>query len=211
MNFKNVVNFLLILALAITPIVLAVFDKVAAASLSLISLSFALVFWNLDRFSEFKGGGFEAKLNTAVSDAYAAINEVKSLAISISSPVISLMAVKSSFQFSPLKYKLEYAEEIKSSLVDLKIDKEKIDEALSTLYDRVSEDHVKKIMWAINEQLNPDKKIFKSYEDIEPNCWPLDAIKRKSVELSINIEDKIEELIYFDKNKKLLNPDEWQG
>lgn len=211
MNFKNTVNFILIVALVATPITLAVIEKTAAASLSLIALSFALVFWNLDKFSEFKGAGFAAKLNTAVSEAYAAIDEVKSLAISISSPVASLMAVSNSFQYLHLKYKLEYAEEIRNCLKELKISDEKISSALSALYDRVSEDHIKKALWALNEQLGEDQKLFKSYDEIDPNSWPLDAIKRESKKLGVNIDDKIKEYEYFVQNRKLLTPENWQG
>lgn len=211
MNFKNTINFLLIIALVLVPITLAVIEKTAAASLSLIALSFALVFWNLDKFSEFKGAGFAAKLNTAVSEAYAAIDEVKSLAISISSPVASLMAVSSSFQYLHLEYKLEYAEEIRSSLKELKISDEKINSALSALYDRVSEDHIKKALWALNEQLGEGQKIFKNYEEIDPESWPLDAIKRESKKLGINIDENIKEYEYFVQKKKLLKPESWQG
>lgn len=211
MNFKNTVNFILIVALVATPITLAVIEKTAAASLSLIALSFALVFWNLEKFSEFKGAGFAAKLNTAVSEAYAAIDEVKSLAISISSPVASLMAVSSSFQYLHLRYKLEYAEEIRSSLKELKISEDKIDSALSALYDRVSEDHIKKALWALNEQLGEGQKLFGSYDEIDPDSWPLDAIKRESKKLGVNIDDKIKEYEYFVQNKKLLTPENWQG
>jgi hypothetical protein len=211
MNFKNTVNFILIVALVATPISLAVIEKTAAASLSLIALSFALVFWNLDKFSEFKGAGFAAKLNTAVSEAYAAIDEVKSLAISISSPVASLMAVSNSFEYLHLKYKLEYAEEIRSSLKELKISEDKIDSALSALYDRVSEDHIKKALWTLNEQLGEGQKLFQSYDEIDPDAWPLDAIKRESKKLGVNIDDKIKEYEYFVQNKKLLTPDNWQG
>lgn len=211
MNFKNTINFLLIIALVLVPITSAVIEKTAAASLSLIALSFALVFWNLDKFSEFKGAGFAAKLNTAVSEAYAAIDEVKSLAISISSPVASLMAVSSSFQYLHLEYKLEYAEEIRSSLKELKISDEKINSALSALYDRVSEDHIKKALWALNEQLGEGQKIFKNYEEIDPESWPLDAIKRESKKLGINIDENIKEYEYFVQKKKLLKPENWQG
>jgi len=207
MNF----NFILIVALVVVPIALAVIEKTAAASLSLIALSFALVFWNLDKFSEFKGAGFAAKLNTAVSEAYAAIDEVKSLAISISSPVASLMAVSSSFQYLHLKYKLEYAEEIRSSLKELKISEEKINSALSALYDRVSEDHIRKALWALNDQLDEGQKIFKTYDEIDPDSWPLDAIKRESKKLGVNIDENIEEYEYFVQNKKLLKPENWQG
>jgi len=55
MNFKNTVNFILIVALVASPITLAVFEKTCAALLSLIALSFALVFWNLDNFPNLRG------------------------------------------------------------------------------------------------------------------------------------------------------------
>lgn len=211
MNFKNVVNFVLVVALVITPITLAIIDNALAASLSLISLSFALVFWNLDKFSEFKGAGFAAKLNTAVSDAYAAIDEVKSLAISISSPVASLMAVSGSFQYLHLQYKLEYAEQIRHSLKELKISDEKINSALASLYERVSEDHIRKILLALNDQLDSEHKLFRTYDDIDPDSWPLDAVKREAKRLGVNVDEKIEEYEYFMKNKKLLKPENWQG
>ncbi|WP_339073894.1 hypothetical protein [Teredinibacter turnerae] len=211
MNFKNTINFLLIIALVITPITLSYIQKTAAGSLSLISLSFALVFWNLDKFSEFKGAGFAAKLNTAVSDAYAAIDEVKSLAISISSPVASLMAVSSSLHYLRLQYKLEYAEEIQRSLKELKIPDDKINSALASLYDRVSEDHIKEILRSLNERLAEEQKIFKNYDEIDPDSWPLDAIKRESIKLGVNVDDKIEEYEYFIKYKKLLKPENWEG
>ncbi len=211
MNCKNAINFILIVALVVTPIALAVMEKNAAASISLISLSFALVFWNLDKFSEFKGAGFEAKLNTAVSDAYAAIDEVKSLALSISSPVVSLMAINGVLQYLPLQYKLEYAEEIRKSLKELKIPEDKVSSALSSLYDRVADDHIRKILWTLNEQLDEETKLFKRYEDIDPESWPLDAIKKESNKLDINVDEKIKEYEYFMKNKKLLIPDNWQG
>lgn len=211
MDFRNAINFILIIALVIVPITLSIIEKTAAASLSLIALSFALVFWNLDKFSEFKGAGFAAKLNNAVSEAYAAIDEVKSLAISISSPVASLMAVSSSFQYLHLQYKLEYAEEIRNSLKELNISDEKIDSALSPLYERVSDDHIKKALWALNEQLGKEQKIFKNYDEIDPESWPLDAIKRESKKLGVNIDEKIKEYEYFVQNKKLLKPESWHG
>lgn len=211
MNFKNAINFILIVALVVTPIALAVMEKNAAASISLISLSFALVFWNLDKFSEFKGAGFEAKLNTAVSDAYAAIDEVKSLALSISSPVVSLMAINGVLQYLPLQYKLEYAEEIRKSLKELKISEDKVSSALSSLYDRVADDHIRNILWNLNKQLDEEKKIFKRYEDITLESWSLDAIKKESNKLNINVDKEIKEYEYFMQNKKLLIPNNWQG
>jgi len=182
-----------------------------AVSLSLISLSFALVFWNLDKFSEFRGAGFAAKLKTAVDEAYAAIDEVKSLALSISSPVISLMAIESSFHYLPLKYKLEYTEKIRLSLQELEIERERINEVLSTIYGRVEERHIDNILWSMNEQLPQENKLFQSRGEIVPQDWPLDAVKRKCAELGVDVREEIYDLEYFREKRKLRNPDAWQG
>lgn len=211
MNFKNTINFVLIIALVVIPITLAIIYKIDVALLGLMSLLFALVFWNLDKFSEFKGAGFAAKLATAVSDAYAAIGEVRSLAVSISAPIASLMAVSGSFQYLHLQYKLEYAEQIRKNLKELNICDKEISFALSPLYERVNQDHIKKILWAMNGQLDDDHKLFSNYDEIEPELWPLDAIKREAKRLRINVDDKIEEYEYFKLNKKLLKPENWQG
>jgi len=121
------------------------------------------------------------------------------------------MAVRSPLQYLPLKYKLEYAEEIRNSLKELKISDEKISSALSALYDRVSEDHIMKALLALNEQLGEGQKLFKSYDEIDPDLWSLDAIKRESKKLGVNIDDKIKEYEYFVQNKKLLTPENWQS
>ena len=211
MTLKSFFNFILILLLVSVPIALSVWGKMGAASLSLISLSFGLVFWNLEKFSEFSGAGFAAKLRTAVDEAYAAIDEVKSLALSISSPVVSLMAIESSFQYLPLKYKLEYAEKISSSLHELDIEKERIDETLSTIYGRVEQRHIEKILWAMNEKLPQEEKLFQSRGEIVPEDWPLDAVKRKCTELGVDVSEEIKDLEYFKETRKLRNPDAWQG
>lgn len=211
MTLKSFFNFILIVLLVCVPIVLSFWGKMGAASLSLISLSFGLVFWNLDKFSEFSGAGFAAKLKTAVDDAYAAIDEVKSLALSISSPVVSLLAIESSFQYLPLKYKLEYAQKIRSSLQELDIEEKRIDETLSTIYRRVEESNTERVLWAMNEKLPPEEKLFKSREDIVTENWPLDAVKRKCTELGIDVSEEIKDLEYFRETRKLRNPDAWQG
>jgi hypothetical protein len=53
----------------------------------------ALVFANLDKFSRFKGAGIEAELRTAVNEAYAAIEQLKELGLSLSSPIVDELAI----------------------------------------------------------------------------------------------------------------------
>lgn len=210
-DIKRIINFLFIIALITLPTYLAVIGKEVAASLSLISISFALVFWNLDKFSKFKGAGFEAELKSAVEETYAAIDEVKKLAVCISSPTVSLLAVSGAFQYLPLKYKLEYAAKIASTLSELKIDKDEIDEALSSLYSRVENDHHRKILVALNQKLDSDCKLFEKIDEINFSDWPVARLRQKASELNVDIDDALHDYEYFVSNKKLRNPDSWQG
>jgi len=211
MTFKETFNFLLILILLIVPVIVSINFGEVSASISLIAISFAIVFWNLEKFSKFKGAGFEAELRIAVDKTYAAIEEVKKLAISLSSPVASLLAIKNAFQYLKLKEKLIYVKEIEASLRELNIDEKEINKATSILYDRVKDDHLRKILWSMNNKLEETDKIFKSYEDIVPSDWDIDKIVKKSSELNIDVNEEIKEYNYFIKTKELLNVDEWQG
>lgn len=50
-------------------------------------------FANLEKFSKFKGAGFEAEMHNAVRETYAALEELKELALSLSAPIIDELAV----------------------------------------------------------------------------------------------------------------------
>ncbi|MGY3488743.1 hypothetical protein ACVW1C_006626 [Bradyrhizobium sp. USDA 4011] len=60
----------LVVALVVFPILLGVFRSKGEMSLSIVAISLALFFVNLDKFARFKTpGGFEAELKTAVDKA----------------------------------------------------------------------------------------------------------------------------------------------
>lgn len=124
-------------------------------------IALALSFNNLDKFSKFKGAGFEAELNTAVNKTYAAIEQVKKLAVSISDPIASSLATADNpFEYVPLQYKIQQVENIRKILQELEIPDKEIDEALNVFTKRVSRDHMIRLLNYTNKVLPEQDKIF---------------------------------------------------
>ena len=68
----------------------------------------------------FKGVGLEAELKTAVDEAYAAIEQLKELGLSLSSPIVDELAISGRMlQYIHLKYKLERVAKIADTLKKL--------------------------------------------------------------------------------------------
>src|SRR5437762_11794238 len=83
----------LIVALVIVPILVGIFRGWKEMGVTVGAIGISLFFANMDKFTSFKGGGIEAKLRTAVNDAYAAIEQLKELGISLSSPIVDELAI----------------------------------------------------------------------------------------------------------------------
>ena len=77
-------NTALIIALVVIPTVFGAFKMPAEMGWAIASIGLALIFANLEKFSRFKGAGFEAELRTAVEKTYAAIEELKELSLVLS-------------------------------------------------------------------------------------------------------------------------------
>ena len=147
----------LILAIVIVPVLLAIFRGSKEALAITGAITVALFFANIDKFESFKGGGMEAKLRAAVNDAYAAIEQLRELGLAVSSPIVDEMAVSGRImQFIPLKHKLERVAKIEETLRKLGAPEKDIEEAMSTIYQRVTGDHVVRILYNLRAA-NPEK------------------------------------------------------
>ncbi|MCZ2808750.1 MAG: hypothetical protein O2V44_05295 [Candidatus Bathyarchaeota archaeon] len=76
-KFLNIVGFLLLIA---SVFVFGLKGMAAEMGIAVAASGIFLAFANLDKFSEFKGAGFEAKLKEAVSEANATIENLKEVA-----------------------------------------------------------------------------------------------------------------------------------
>jgi hypothetical protein len=205
----------LILALVMVPALLVIFGTPKGPVVIVAgSICVALAFANLDKLESFSAGFFQAKLRTAVEKAYAAIEQLKELGLSLSSPIVDEMAVSGRmFQYIRLKHKLERVEKIEDNLRKLGASKEEIEAACSTIYERVGSDHRRKVLRTLLNS-NPEKKgLFEGLDE-----GKMDSIrdfekfiKDNDLKKSKETDEAILDLQYFLKNKKLRREDQWQS
>lgn len=217
-------NVILIAILIVIPTSFGAFGKYKEMGLSIIAVSIALSFNNIDRFVKFKGGGFEAELridtavtnaNKASEKAYAALDQVRKLAVALTDATVTTLAVPGPFQYVHLKYKIDQIEHVKSALRGLGLPEKDIEEAVSTFTTRVKSDHIRRILGAINKELPNDKKLFTDSFDIDVSAWNMERIKKfleaNSIAIEGEIKEAIQDLEYYERNGKLRREDMWQG
>ena len=212
----NWLNYTLIGALVIIPTFFGAFNMVAEMGLSIGAIGVALFFANLDKFSKFKGAGFEAVMRTAVRETYAALEELKELALSVSAPIIDELAISGRMlQYIPLKYKLERVEKIAKTLEKLGAKKDEIEEALSTIYSRVRDDHVKAIFRCLKAANNDKQEELEGLEECDVSDWNegkiRDFIEKNNLVCDDQVTESIADFEYFSLHKKLRREDRWQS
>jgi len=178
------------------------------------AISVALCFANIDKFTRFKGPGIEADLRTAVNEAYAAIEQLKELGLSLSSQIVDELSL-GILQYYDLKYKLERVAKIEETLKKLGASKKEIEEACSAIYLRVTHDHMTKVLDCLLRS-NPGKEsLIKGLRIEETYYWDKSKlekfIKDNDLKKSEEAEEWIRDLDYFLKNKKLKREELWQG
>lgn len=212
----NDINQKLIIALVILPVLVGIFRTPKEAGIVIVAIFLALCFANLDKFVRFKGAGFEAELRTAVDKAYAAIDELKELGLSLSGPIVDELAISGRMlQYIPLKHKLERVEKIKETLKNLGASPKEIDEACSTIYGRITNDHIKAILFALKTS-NPGKeKLFEGIEEGKMDNWDKGQletfIKDRELTKSSETNEWLLDLDYLLRTRKLRREKLWQS
>lgn len=212
----NWINYVLIGALVIIPTFFGASKMAAEMGLSIGAISLALFFANLGKFSKFKGAGFEAEMRNAVRETYAALEELKELALSLSAPIVNELAVSGRMlQYIPLKYKLERVEKIAKTLENLGAKKSEIEEACSTIYSRVHDDHVKAILRSLKTANTDKQDVLKGIEEGDVSAWNVekirDFIENNNMVCGDEVKESIKDFEYFSQHKKLRRDDKWQS
>jgi len=212
----NSISEKLILSLVFVPALFGIFKGPKEMTVATGAIAIALFFSNIDRFSYFRGGGIEARLRDAVKEAYAAIEELKDLGLALSSPIVDELAVSGQFlQFVHLKYKLDRVSKIAETLKRLGASEAELEEACSTLYERVESDHINALLRSLKAS-NPDKdQLFQGIDEGKFSNWKKEQVEALVLEKNLKTNDEykkwIESLDYFLSVKKLKNPDDWQS
>lgn len=184
--------------------------------LSILGCSLALTFANLDKFSKFKGAGFEAILKQVKEKTSAAVEELKDLGLALTAPIVDTMTLSGDmFKYIHLKYKLANAEKIKETLVKLGASAEEIDGVCGILYRRVTADHYHHIAYALKEA-NPDSSnAFSDIQSWDFNDWDKAQVEKIITENKL-LENKavsecIADLDYWLENQALRTESKWQS
>ncbi|GLX68324.1 hypothetical protein [Paenibacillus glycanilyticus] len=213
LDLRSALSFLFIVVPAL---IFGAFGKTAEMGLSLLVGAVAGAFLNLDKFAEFKGGGFEAKLKEAVHEAYATIDNMKEVARPLIITMISNLTFANRFDGADFneqnKYKNEMVKLAKSLGVyddELKHEVELFyhhnvwdlyDEVVNSSHAMKDYDHLSHKSTFIRSQLN-------SLYDRESKQYPTEVQIREIINThggdSDNIfEDAINRYVYFLKNKE---------
>jgi hypothetical protein len=114
-----------------------------------------------------------------------------------------------------LKYKLERVEKIAETLKKLGASESAIEAVCSTIYSRVTNDHVRRILLSL-KSANPGKEtLFEGINDGKMDDWGKDKIMNFVKEHNVNKGDDTDEcfldLEFFSKHRKLRREDKWQS
>jgi len=181
--------------------------------------SWKLSGWHKEGVIEAKKAELEllkVKLDSSVADANIAIEEMKKLGLVLAAPIVDELAVSGRlFQYINLSHKLERVEYIVDNLKKLGASQNEIDGVCETIYCRVKEDHIRRIIGSLREP-NPDKKdLLKNILELELDEWNVSQINKLINDNNLKISEETKEcfsdLEYFFKNRKLRREDKWQG
>lgn len=212
----NRLNTALIIALVVIPTVFGAFKMFAEMGLAIASIGLALCFANLEKFSRFKGAGFEAELRTAVEKTYAAIEELKELSLVLSAPIVDELALSGRMlQYMPLKYKLERVERISSTLRKLGASESEIEDVCATIFQRVIKDHIKAALNCLKKANKDKSAVFDGCDDWDIHDWDKDKLEafihEHALDKNEEVIEWIRDLDYFAQTKKLRREDKWQS
>jgi hypothetical protein len=154
-------------------------------------------------------------MQEAVRSTYAAIEQLKELALTLASPIVDTLAVSGKMlQYITLKHKLENVEQIKEALRKLGASESEIKKSCSTIHERVISDHVRCILNYIKIANQDKPELFNDYENWDFYEWDKSKIDSfiKDHSLVLNDESKewILDLDYFLANNQLRREENWQ-
>ena len=215
-NIAKYTNSTLIWALVAIPTAFGVFRMPTEMGISAGAIAVAWAFMNIDKFERFKAPGFEAELRKAVDKTYAAIEELKELSLALSAPIVDTLAVSGQMlRYMPLKYKMNRVAKIQDTLRRLGANDKEIEDACSTIYERLATDHVRGALNALRLANEGKAELFKGWDEWDTTSWHREKIERfindNGLSKGPEVDERLLDLDYFTSTKMLRRPEKWQS
>ena len=158
----------------------------------------------------------KTQLDASVENANQAIEHIKRLGLVLAAPIVDELTVSGTMiRYIPLKDKLERVQNIADNLKKLGTSQNEINDVCDTIYSRVTNDHIRRIIGSLRN-LNPDKiDLIKKILEEKFDDWDepriIKFINDNNLKKSEETDECFLDLKYFMKNKKLRREDKWQS
>jgi hypothetical protein len=211
-----VINIIVVASLIITAIIFGINNLATEMGLIIAAHGVALFFLNLEKFKKFKGAGIEAEMKEVVSKAYAAIEDLKDLGLTLADPIVTELTISGNMmQYLHLKYKLEFVEKIRISLQKLHATENEIEQATNIIYKDVEKRHMQRILGNLKAANTNKIELFTDLDNWKFREWNYEKIEKFITDntLLVNdaVSDYLEDFKYFITNRTLRREDEWQS
>lgn len=197
----------------VIPTIFGIFGLVSEMGLSLLGGLLCMAFTNLDKFSEFKGAGFYAKMKEAINEANASIETVREVALSTASVALHVAAAFGRWGGGTgTLERIKMRDRLRESLCKIGTSDEAIGVAEANFDSWILRDHVHKVFGSSREfpKNDPDIQDMLRYSpgrivtsgDVE------EVLKKHGIE-SEKVSEAMDDLRYYEKHRELRRPDVW--
>ncbi|MED4779497.1 hypothetical protein [Brevibacillus choshinensis] len=214
---RTVKNIIYIIIIMVPAMYFGYTGKPAEMGIAVVASALALTFINMDKFEFFKGAGFEAqlrKVEKATEEAYATIDTLKAVAAPIIAETLHSInyAMRFSAGVAEIQRKLDAKHELDRVAESLGLKYEPLNKEQANFYRLHTWDLYS---WAVNHfsKLKVDHEIIKQLHDVRKEKRYTDDFPSKEQIVSILQSeyskldqeglDRIEDFLYFAKNKNL--------
>lgn len=216
----KILNIALILALVLVPIIFIVqTGHWFGLLMAVMAIAIALFYVNLDKFERYKVTSnllsLDAELRKTINQAYAAIDDLKDLALSLAEPMISDLTMSGQmFRSLTIEHKLESVGKIADTLLKLGASDKEVEQACGFIYKRVSGVLARVALVSMRPEKWEELDFYKGFPDWDFTEWDRAKIEKFAKENTLTINDDVKEWLddidYFVQTKKLRRPDAWQ-
>ncbi len=191
-------------------------SEVASAT-TVIGAGFLLMaFANLDKFARFKGAGFEAEMRSIVREGHVTLEKHRELALNFAAIILSTVSA-GKFTGVNIFQRLDFRRQLVADLERLEVSSESICRATEKFDDYIRHDHALKVVvptFSLKDLDDTNKEeimsLIRDRESIPSSAVGnfREVVERAGIELP-EVREAIEDLEYYDKEKKLRRPEVW--
>jgi hypothetical protein len=215
----KILNYALIVSLVLLPAIFLLRGvNIAAVGLLIFAILIALIFASLDKFKEFKLISklftLEAELRQTIDKAYAALDDLKELALALSEPMIADLTMSGQMMKEiHMEYKLESVEKITGVLRKLGASEQEVEQTCGFIYEKVRGVMAQHVLAEIRPENWEELNYYQGFQNWDFSEWDKARIESFAKTHSLEINDEAKEWLadieYLSQTKKLRRPETW--